>query len=111
MTPRIGEEMETIRTFISENSINFNAASDAVGEWDLDFAKHIYRQRILEQVGDLSDYFSFETVFSGFETIVNKLYGLTLDVRSPEAGEVWPGNVLKLVRCRMTFLLPLPHGI
>uniref|UniRef100_A0A915E1M9 Peptidase M3A/M3B catalytic domain-containing protein n=1 Tax=Ditylenchus dipsaci TaxID=166011 RepID=A0A915E1M9_9BILA len=41
-------------------------------------------------------FFNFGAILSGFESIVNKLYGLDFKVSLPEQGEVWPGNVLKL---------------
>jgi len=41
-------------------------------------------------------FFHFESLLAGFETIVNRLYGLSFRALLPDKGEVWPGNVLKL---------------
>lgn len=82
-----------------DHSKNFNRDTDKIGEWDLDFATKFERKNILKQFDgvDFSEYFYLESVLKGFETLINHLYGLHFTLLWPEIGEIWPGNVLKLV--------------
>lgn len=84
---------------IINNSKNFDKESDKIGEWDLDFATKCEKEKILNEFfeSDFSQYFHLNNVIKGFETLINHLYGLYFKFSWPKNGEIWPGNVLKLV--------------
>lgn len=42
-------------------------------------------------------YFSFRNVLRGFEVLTQRLYNITFSVSAPEFGEIWQGNVIKIV--------------
>jgi len=86
-----------MRGLLSTHSRNFDAKTSGIGEWDVDYASGIQRQAIYSKLGRIADYFHFDSILSGFETLVSSLYGLKFSRMFPDAGEIWPGNVLKLV--------------
>jgi Zn-dependent oligopeptidase len=97
MVPIIGSEKEEVKKILCEHSKDFDLTRDKIGEPDVLFASSVRQGQLLGQLDRVSDYFHLETMISGFETVVNKLYGLYFRALLPDASEVWPGNVLKLV--------------
>ncbi|KAE9555380.1 hypothetical protein FO519_001392 [Halicephalobus sp. NKZ332] len=76
-----------------------------MNEWDFAYGSALFRQQCFGFTGSLSKYFHFETLLSGFETLVDKLYGINFDITVPLTGEVWDGNVVKVeVKKSKTFL-------
>lgn len=49
-------------------------------------------------------YLSFTNMLNGFEMLTQKLYGVSFRKSLPEVGEIWPGNIIKLVRFAFTFI-------
>ena len=68
-----------------------------LSEWDFAYGSALFRQQCFGFTGSLSKYFHFETILFGFETLVDKLYGISFDITVPLPGEVWDGNVVKVV--------------
>jgi len=86
-------EIELVRnTLKSRNEIT----NKKLSEWDFAYGSAIFRQQCFGFTGSLSKYFHFETILFGFETLVDKLYGINFDITIPLAGEVWDGNVVKV---------------
>ena len=92
----MADEIHQIKRVLVDNTRDFKY-TQSIGEWDVDFASYFYREMLLSKIGDASSFFHLGTVLEGFETVVERLYGIKFSVGVPEAGEVWPGNVLKLV--------------
>lgn len=89
MEPELGLVRHTLRKEIPKDS--------KLCEWDFAYGSAIFRQKCFGFTESLSKYFHFETILSGFEMLVNKLYGIKFDVSVPIKGEVWDGNVIKIV--------------
>ncbi|KAH7729029.1 Peptidase family M3 containing protein [Aphelenchoides avenae] len=95
LTPHLADEIHQIKRVLVDNTRDFKY-TQSIGEWDVDFAFYIYRETLLSKIGDVSSFFHLGTVLEGLGTVVERLYGIKFSVGVPDAGEVWPGNVLKL---------------
>lgn len=93
-------EINAIRDILLLNSKNFNSKQNDVGEWDLEFATNFQRQKIFNKLNKniLNNYLYIDSVLFAFETIVQKLYDLSFQICLPNTNEIWPGNVIKLVK-------------
>uniref|UniRef100_A0A1I8B330 Peptidase_M3 domain-containing protein n=1 Tax=Meloidogyne hapla TaxID=6305 RepID=A0A1I8B330_MELHA len=71
-----------------------------VGYADIEFATTLRRRELMRSIENeippINEYFHFGTMLEGFESIVQKLYGISFEVSNPEPGECWLGNVIKL---------------
>ncbi|EFO25864.1 peptidase family M3 containing protein [Loa loa] len=65
-------------------------------ESDLTYLCMLYRENAFGQLQHLSRYFSFNNLLRGFELITERLYNVSFSVMTPVAGEIWPGNVIKI---------------
>ncbi|VDN06845.1 unnamed protein product [Thelazia callipaeda] len=65
-------------------------------ESDLNYLCSLYRENAFGQLHHLSRYFSFRSLLNGFELLTKRLYNVSLSIQTPVAGEIWPGNVIKL---------------
>ncbi|TKR72003.1 hypothetical protein L596_019528 [Steinernema carpocapsae] len=62
-----------------------------VAEWDLQYLMGNLKGRIFPR-DSIMQYFSLESVMNGFQTIVNRLYGMNFTFEYPEEGEIWKGR-------------------
>lgn len=92
--PLVGNELELLISEMSAQDEKFQAP---LLESDLHYAICLHRRRNLFNLGDLSRYFYFENLLFGLEFLLEKIYGIYIRTSAPISGEIWPGNVIKLV--------------
>uniref|UniRef100_A0A7E4VSD8 Peptidase_M3 domain-containing protein n=1 Tax=Panagrellus redivivus TaxID=6233 RepID=A0A7E4VSD8_PANRE len=87
-------ELQLVRSTLAQRG---QLNSDGkIHEWDVSFGTAMFRQQIFGFTGTLSKYFHLESLLFGFETIVERIYGIRFETSVPIAGEIWDGKVLKL---------------
>uniref|UniRef100_A0AC34Q9X7 Peptidase M3A/M3B catalytic domain-containing protein n=1 Tax=Panagrolaimus sp. JU765 TaxID=591449 RepID=A0AC34Q9X7_9BILA len=87
-------ELELVRnTLISRKELPNDGL---IREWDFAYGSALFRQQCFGFTGTLSKYFHFESMLFGFETLVDRLYGIKFEMSVPAKGEVWEGNVVKV---------------
>uniref|UniRef100_A0A158R069 Mitochondrial intermediate peptidase (inferred by orthology to a human protein) n=1 Tax=Nippostrongylus brasiliensis TaxID=27835 RepID=A0A158R069_NIPBR len=69
-----------------------------LGEWDVHYLTQIYKERAYgpDHCRSMDSYLTLGNLLSGFANLVNKLYGVRLEERPLENGEMWRGNIIKL---------------
>ncbi|CAI5447102.1 unnamed protein product [Caenorhabditis angaria] len=71
-----------------------------VAEHDLSFLMHLYRERafdIAKRTRESAPFFTISSIFAGFSTLTERLYGVKLVEKSIKDGEMWKAqSVFKL---------------
>jgi len=86
-------EMGLIKEIKNTDSTMVN---EPINEWDLPFFKLKLSEKVGDSSNDLAEYFSFENVINGFNSISERLFGIQCKRVPVEEGEVWHPNVVKL---------------
>nr|CDJ82647.1 Peptidase M3A M3B domain containing protein [Haemonchus contortus] len=69
-----------------------------IGEWDIHYLTQIYKERAygIEHYDEISKFLNLGNLLSGLANLLNKLYGVRIEERPIERGEMWDGNIIKL---------------
>ncbi|VDO30079.1 unnamed protein product [Haemonchus placei] len=69
-----------------------------IGEWDIHYLTQIYKERAygIEHYDEISKFLNLGNLLSGLANLLNKLYGVKIEERQIERGEMWDGNIIKL---------------
>ena len=93
LPPRLSREYEVM----SEMKARLPGSGSQLAPWDVPYisamAKHTWFKIDLEKV---ADYFSLGVVMEGLNELFQQIYGVELVVETPEDGELWTEEVVKL---------------
>ncbi|KAK5986848.1 Mitochondrial intermediate peptidase [Trichostrongylus colubriformis] len=75
-----------------------NSLCSGVGEWDIHYLTQIYKERAygVDHHHELSKFLNLGNLLTGLANLLNKLYGVRIEERRVERGEIWDGNIIKL---------------
>ncbi|KAF2077695.1 hypothetical protein CYY_001011 [Polysphondylium violaceum] len=87
------KEMDLIKEIKNRDPTMLN---EPINEWDLLYFKSKLSEQVGDSANDLAEYLSFENVLNGFNSIVQRLFGIQCKRIPVEEGEVWHQDVVKL---------------
>ncbi|VDM58412.1 unnamed protein product [Angiostrongylus costaricensis] len=70
-----------------------------IGEWDLHYLSQIYKERAYGDIHyrEMNKFLTLGNLLNGLTNLVNRLYGVRIEEQEIRRGEIWSGNVIKLV--------------
>uniref|UniRef100_A0A0K0DPT3 Peptidase_M3 domain-containing protein n=1 Tax=Angiostrongylus cantonensis TaxID=6313 RepID=A0A0K0DPT3_ANGCA len=70
-----------------------------IGEWDLHYLTQIYKERAYGDTHflEMNKFLTLGNLLNGVTSLVNQLYGVRIEEQEIRRGEIWSGNIIKLV--------------